>query len=251
MSTARADTRSPAPEPSDGRADSPDSPHARLAQENRSNELGRLRSVGMIRLVTASQVSDDSPTADSRYSPGRIGGGPVELNTRQAWIAADYVGLLASQAGYAWRCVRPDGDVHSLDGDVVVHPGGSVFVQVKGRRPHFAKSSSYSIKQAWRRNWKSLLTPAYFVVVTVPDEVAESWVEHPTTGSDTRLHLSAYWARIDPLEDSTKSVQVVRSSRLTVETFDQWRMDYIDSTRLGFGLTNGASASAGGSAGNA
>lgn len=201
-------------------------------------------------------VEDSQPSAaglggDSVYSPQRVGGGPVAVNTRQAWIAADFVGLLSSQAGYAWRCVRPDGDVHSLDGDVVVHPGGSVFVQVKGRRPHFSRSTSYSVKQAWRRNWKSLLTPAYFVVVSVPDDVARTWVEHPPQSDETLLRLSAHWTRIDPLDDATKSIRVSRTSRLTVDTFEEWRRDYIDSTRVGFGLISGSAGTRTGSSDHA
>lgn len=192
----------------------------------------------MIGHVTAGRRSEGAENTGDPYSLDRVGGGPVAVNTRQAWIAADYVGLLASQAGYAWRCVRPDGDVHSLDGDVVVHPGGSVFVQVKGHRPHFPRSTSYPIQQAWRRNWKSLMTPAYFVVVTVPDDMVADWVDHREADRDTLLHLSAYWARIDPLADSTKSVGVSRSSRLTIDTFESWRKDYIASTRVGFGMVS-------------
>jgi len=175
---------------------------------------------------------------DSRLDPySGLGGGPVGIDTRQAWIASDYIGVLASQAGYAWKALRTDGDVHSLDGQVVVHPGGSVFVQVKGHRPHFSRSTSYAIKSAWRRNWRSLLTPAYFVVVTVPDDVTDEWVEHPLKEHNTLLRLSAYWTRIDPLSEKAASIQVSRRNRLCLETFDEWRRDYIESTNRGFGMS--------------
>lgn len=172
--------------------------------------------------------------AQDPYDPAAIGGGPVGIDTRQAWIASDYLGVLASQAGYAWHQVRSEADVHSLDGTVTVQPGGSVFVQVKGHRPHFPRSTSYTIKEAWRKNWQALFTPAYFVVVTVPNDVVEHWVEHSPEGHETLLQLSAYWTRIDPLGSAT-SIRVFRQDRLTTETFDQWRRDYLDSTRR-FGM---------------
>ena len=50
------------------RDSSTESPPAGLARESSSRRLSHLRSVDMIRHVTASQVSDDSPTADSPYS---------------------------------------------------------------------------------------------------------------------------------------------------------------------------------------
>lgn len=170
------------------------------------------------------------------YDPAVVGGGPEGVDRRQAWIAVDYVGLLAAQAGYPWNLIRAETDVHSLDGTVTVHPGGSVFVQVKGRRPHFPRSTSYSIRAAWRKNWSALRTPGYFVVVTVPDDLADGWVQHPTATHDTHVRLSAYWTRIDPLGESAKSIQVHRRQRLTMGTFEQWRRDYLDSTSQGFAV---------------
>lgn len=177
------------------------------------------------------------PDDDFRYDSTSVGGGPASSDARKTWIAGEYIGLLAAQAGYPWQLNRSEADIHSLDGHVLLHPGGSSFVQVKGRRPHFPRSVSYQIKAAWRRNWSSLRMPTYFVVVTVPDDVAQNWVHHGDGTHDTLLRLSGYWARIDPLPTDAKSVQVLRKNRLTIETFEHWRRNYIDATRHGFGVS--------------
>lgn len=129
-----------------------------------------------------------------------------------------------------------EGDVHSFDGTLTVHPGSTVSVQVKCRRQAFKRSVSYRIKDAWRRNWEVLDLPAFIVVVVVPEDVS-SWVRHEAEPARTIQESSAYWARIDPVLPDHKSIQVLSSNRFTAETVDTWCGMYQDamSGAAGFG----------------
>lgn len=150
------------------------------------------------------------------------GPGPVDQDRRQAWFGPAYVAALASQAGYSWVATPTDGDIHSFDGSVVLHPGNATFVQVKCFRGSIVRSKSYSIKPAWRENWEALEDPAYFVAVVVPETVG-GWVHHREAERETLLRSAAFWTRIDPLKPQQKAIQLVASQRLTADTFEEWR----------------------------
>jgi hypothetical protein len=155
-----------------------------------------------------------------------VGPGPETQDVRQSWYGPHYIGSLAAQAGYKWQDTPSGADVHSFDGNVIVHPGFGVAVQVKTVRKNFPRSMTYGIKKAWRTNWEALDLPGFLVVVVVPESVS-GWVEHDCTWpSFTKHHTSAYWTRIDPLLPDQKRIQVKRSDRLTAETFEQWREMY-------------------------
>lgn len=149
---------------------------------------------------------------------------PEEEDRRQAWWGLRYVAALAAQAGYLFVETPPEGDVHSLDGTVHLHPGLPVSVQVKCTHKPFLRSRSWQIKSAWRRNWSRLYLPGYFVQVSVPSDIS-SWVEHREGPWSTLLQCAAFWTRIDPLPETQRSIQVVASRRLTVDTFDHWADD--------------------------
>jgi len=154
------------------------------------------------------------------------GPGPETQNVRQSWYGPHYIATLAAQAGYKWQDTPPGADVHSFDGNVIVHPGFGVAVQVKTVRRNFRRSRTYQIKKAWRANWEALDLPGFFVVVVVPEAVS-AWVEHDCDWPSSTVHRSsAYWARIDPVGPEQPSIQVNRRDRLTAETFEVWRVMY-------------------------
>lgn len=93
-------------------------------------------------------------------------------------------------------------------------------------RGRFKMSKAYRIHDAWRSNWTGLAQPAYFVVVEVPESVS-GWMEHVSTDRSTLEHASAYWTRIDPLPLDQKSIKVQTQDRLTAETFEVWREQFM------------------------
>lgn len=154
-------------------------------------------------------------TAATAFAP------PEGLVRRQAWWGARYVGAMCAQAGYSWVETPAEGDVHSIDGAIYFRTGLPVSVQVKCSQRPLRRCRSWSIEDAWRKNWTDLYLPAYFVHVSVPPDI-DDWVEHGQNPWSTRLQTAAFWARIDPLLPGQKSIKVRASSRLTVETFDEW-----------------------------
>lgn len=154
------------------------------------------------------------------------GPGPQAVDRRQAWFGPQYVAQIVSQAGYPWQAVQDGNDVHSFDGWVEIHPGTNLHVQVKCYRGTFKRSKSYPIKEAWRANWEGLALPSYFVVVEVPDDVS-GWLDHDLHGRTTLARASAYWARIDPLDSATKSIQILTKDRFTATTVDLWRNQFL------------------------
>lgn len=155
------------------------------------------------------------------------GVGPQSTERRQAWFGPAYVAKIAAQAGYAWQATAAENDVHSFDGFVAIHPGTELSVQVKCYRGQFKKSKSYKILPAWRDNWATLVQPAYFVVVEVPENVS-AWLEHDVNARSTLERASAYWTRIDPLLDGQKSIQVRTDQRLTAATFELWHEQFVE-----------------------
>ncbi len=154
------------------------------------------------------------------------GPGPQGTDRRQAWFGPAYVAKIAAQAGYTWQATAAENDVHSFDGFVGIYPGTQLSVQVKCFRGRFKSSKAYRIHEAWRRNWEALAQPAYFVVVEVPESVS-GWVDHDTADRTTLEHASAYWTRIDPLAADQKSIKVQSQQRLTAETFEVWRTQFM------------------------
>ena len=167
------------------------------------------------------------------------GPGPQSLDRRQAWYGPAYVETICAQAGYLWTAGPAEGDVHSFDGTLTVHPGSTVSVQVKCRRKAFSSSASYRIKPAWRQNWEVLDLPAFMVVVVVPGTVS-NWVQHEVQPTRRTIHdSSAYWARIDPLLPGQKSVKVMASDRFTADTIPTWCDMYQDAISLSKGFSGG------------
>lgn len=157
-------------------------------------------------------------TSAAQFAP------PEPLEKRQAWWGVRYVATMCAQAGYLFVETPPEGDIHSLDGTVHFRPGLPVSVQVKCSHTPFRRSRSWTILQAWRRNWSSLYLPTYFVHVSVPADIDE-WAEHGSDPWTTLLQCAAFWTRIDPLPPGQRSIQVVASRRLTVDTFSEWADD--------------------------
>lgn len=150
---------------------------------------------------------------------------PEGRDRRQAWWGIRYVGAICAQAGYVFAETPPEGDVHSLDGQVIMRPGLGVSVQVKCTHKRITRSRSWPIAQAWRTNWERLYLPGYFVQVSVPPDTTD-WVEHPANVRwDTLLRSAAFWTRIDPLPASQKTITVRTAQRLTVDTLDIWAAD--------------------------
>ncbi len=59
----------------------------------------------------------------------------------------------------------------------------------------------------------------HFVVVQVPSDACEKWLEH--TPLRTSHKATAYWVGIDPQNIPT-TLRVAKSNRLTAETFSEW-----------------------------
>jgi len=158
---------------------------------------------------------------------------PSGLDDRKAWWGVHYVRAMCAQAGFVFAESPPQGDVHSLDGQVFIRSTLSVFVQVKCTSKPITRQRSYSIKRAWRRNWTDLDLPGYFVVVSVPSDTTDEWVEHGNSPWTTLLKSAAFWTRIDPLSPQQNSITVTASQRMTVDTLDTWSAD-LEVARRGF-----------------
>lgn len=158
---------------------------------------------------------------------------PVDSDRRQAWWGTRYVSAICAQAGYMFAETPPEGDVHSLDGQVIMRPGLGVSVQVKCSQKPITRSRSWTIKQSWRNNWEHLDLPGYFVQVSVPT-ITTDWVEHPTDARWTTLmRCAAFWTRIDPLSAGQKTITVSTARRMTVDTLDIWAAD-LEAAMTGF-----------------
>lgn len=150
---------------------------------------------------------------------------PEGNDRRQAWWGTRYVSLLCAQAGYQFVETPSEGDVHSFDGYVFIRPGIPVSIQVKCSHTPIARQRSWTIDKAWRKNWEDLDLPGYFVQVSVPSTITD-WVEHPAQPRwTTVLRSAAFWARIDPLPSTQRTITVTTAQRLTVDTLDVWAAD--------------------------
>ncbi|MFC7489419.1 MULTISPECIES: DUF4365 domain-containing protein [unclassified Knoellia] len=158
---------------------------------------------------------------------------PSGISDRKAWWGVQYVRAVCAQAGFLFAESPPQGDVHSLDGQVFIRSTLSVFVQVKCTSRPIVRQRSYAIKNAWRRNWTDLDLPGYFVVVSVPSDTSHDWAHHGHRPWSTVLHSAAFWTRIDPLDPLQTSITVPASQRLTVHTLDTWSAD-LEVARKGF-----------------
>jgi hypothetical protein len=146
------------------------------------------------------------------------------LDYRKAWWGVRYVSALCAQAGFVFQETPPQSDVHSLDGQIFMRTGLSVFVQIKCTSRALTRQRSYPIKAAWRRNWTDLQLPGYFVVVSVPPGTPD-WVTHGEKPWSTLLRSAAFWTRIDPLDQDQSSITVTTKNRMTVATLDEWATD--------------------------
>lgn len=150
---------------------------------------------------------------------------PEGLDRRQAWWGVTYVSAICAQAGYLFVETPGEGDVHSLDGQVVMRPGVGVSVQVKCTHRPITRQRAWPIKPAWRKNWETLDLPGYFVQVSVPATTTD-WVAHPEKPRwNTLMQCAAFWTRIDPLPASQKTITVQTAQRLTVDTLGIWAAD--------------------------
>lgn len=176
-----------------------------------------------------------SPTTSTPCGPGLMAGpGPQSFDRRQAWYGAVYVQAICAQAGYLWTPTPSEGDVHSFDGTVAVHPGVHLPVQVKCTRHPLVRRKSYAIEDAWMENWSDLPLPGFFVVVVVPEDVS-TWLQHDYLPDVRTIHnTSAYWTRIDPLQPDQKSIGVNVEDRLTADVIENWRATYY-TTRPAYG----------------
>lgn len=150
---------------------------------------------------------------------------PEGSHRRQAWWGVRYVSAICAQAGYLFVETPGEGDIHSLDGQVVMRPGLGVSVQVKCTHKPITRQRGWNIQKAWRKNWEDLDLPGYFVQVSVPPDTKD-WVEHPADHQwATLMQCAAFWTRIDPLSASQKTITVRTAQRLTVDTLDIWAAD--------------------------
>jgi hypothetical protein len=149
---------------------------------------------------------------------------PQGSDARKAWWGVRYLSAVSAQAGFAFEETSGQNDVHSFDGYVFIRSGIAVSVQVKCTSTRIVRQRSYRIKSAWRKNWEGLDLPGYFVVVSVPTDTTD-WIEHGENPWSTLLRSAAFWTRIDPLAPAATSITVHTSSRLTVETLDEWAAD--------------------------
>jgi hypothetical protein len=150
---------------------------------------------------------------------------PEGQDRRQAWWGVKYVSALSAQAGFLFIETPGEGDIHSLDGQVIIRPGLGVPVQIKCTNQPIKRQRSWSINSAWRKNWEQLDVPGYFIQVSVPPTTTD-WVDHPDEpGWSTLLRCAAFWTRIDPLPESQKSIVIRTAQRLTVDTFGTWASD--------------------------
>lgn len=150
---------------------------------------------------------------------------PRDVKIRKAWWGAHYVSLVCDQAGLLFQESPSQGDVYSFDGQLWIKSGLSVSVQVKCTARRVVRQRSYRIKPAWRKNWDRLDLPGYFVVVTVPSDVTDDWLEHAEDPAATLARSAAFWTRIDPLDPNQTDITVLASQRLTVDTFKEWADD--------------------------
>jgi hypothetical protein len=149
---------------------------------------------------------------------------PSDDSKRKAWWGVRYVQSVCSQGGYVFRETPSESDVHSFDGDILFRPSLSVSVQIKCTSQRFVRRKSFRIKDAWRNNWTGLYLPGYFVVVSVEPDIAD-WMSHRASPRETVLRSSAFWSRIDPLDEGATHVNVETLRRFTVATLDEWAGD--------------------------
>lgn len=155
---------------------------------------------------------------------------PSSIDRRKAWYGIDYIRALCAQAGYRFHENPAEMDENSLDGQIFFRSTLSVFVQVKCTSTSLVRQKTYPIKDAWRKNWKTLDLPGYFVVVSVPSDT-DDWLEHADNPRSTLHRSAAFWTRIDPLPDGVGGITVRSSQRLTVDTFATWAQDLQEATK--------------------
>jgi len=118
----------------------------------------------------------------------------------------------------------PDEDVLAVDCSVAF-PEGDLRVQVKCTSQWRIRGNSLSfpVEHKWVRKWSMNFFPVYFVVVLVTD-LPSTWLRHDADGT---FHATgAFWTRLEATEIDT-AVNVPKSQRLSVDSFNQWHGDLL------------------------
>lgn len=151
----------------------------------------------------------------------------LDLNARKGRFGVVYMRAIASQAGCGFNETSPGEDTLAID-HTLDFPEGAVRVQVKTTASMSIDDDdeylSFSAEDKWIEKWARVQVPLYFVIVVVPS-VSDSWLNHDTAGTQM-VRTAAYWVRLTPGQfESTKTIKVPRSQRVTVETIPTWHAD--------------------------
>lgn len=169
-------------------------------------------------------MADSSPLA--RVPALSAACATLDSDRRKARYGVAYVRSICAQAGVNLQETSPDEDVLAVDCDIKFRKG-PVSAQIKctSQLKIHGRSASWPVESKWVNKWKLSLLPVYFVIVIVPDEVAE-WIEHdPAEGTFHRA--AAFWRRIRPDEQIGTRLSIPKDQRFQASTLDAWYSDLL------------------------
>ncbi|WP_156165006.1 DUF4365 domain-containing protein [Demequina silvatica] len=154
----------------------------------------------------------------------------LDLNARKGRFGVVYMRGIASQAGCGFDETSPGEDTLAID-YTLSFPEAGVRVQVKTTKRYAVDGQepelTYSVEDSWVQKWSRVQVPLYFVIVVVPAS-SEAWVAHEDAGTSLP-GTAAYWVRLSPRQfESSKTIRVPRSQRVTAATMELWHADVLE-----------------------
>jgi hypothetical protein len=155
----------------------------------------------------------------------------LDLNGRKGRYGVAYLDAVVTAAGFDMTEPRPGADMLAYD-TTIMFPEGDVRVQIKTTHQYALGGSNerltYTAKQHWVDSWAAARIPVYFVVVVVPPEDGQLWLNHGPTGTEM-TQTAAFWNRIRPSDftPANMSVAALRSQRLHGSTLLEWQRNFV------------------------
>ncbi len=196
---------------------------------------------GSAPVVTA--PSQETELSSSSYGPsaraadasgtGGVSEPVLTENQQKAHFSWGYVQAIASQAGHWISAVPQDVDALAFDVTLEFGPTG-LRLQLKCsavERFNQKGTLQFPVERTWVAKWKQNRNPTYCVLIMVSPAI-DDWLK--VTGhrskdapvpASTHVMASAYWTRVDNIEDGAKSITFDRRHRFTAATVRRWRED--------------------------